>query len=242
MIAILGVLFLSVGQARVANHGGALRKPDLVELQRLIPSLRLDIRYETTHNFVHRAVYREARAFLQRPAAFALACANATLRKQGYGLVIFDGYRPWSVTKLFWKLTPPDKRAFVADPKHGSHHNRGCAVDLTLFDLRTGKEVEMPSDYDEPTQRAYAAYGGGSSQSRRLRRLLRQAMEAVGFRGYAKEWWHFDYKDWPYYPLMNIPFERLKLGNTSIDFPFVPLNKSLRRRWFRRHSSDCSTG
>ncbi len=124
---------------------GAFRAPELVELIDVDPTFKLDIRYATPNNFVGRAVYAEARAFLQKPAAEALSRVNRRLRKQGYGVLVFDGYRPWSVTKLFWDATPEERRQFVADPAKGSRHNRGCAADVSLFDLKTGREVEMPS-------------------------------------------------------------------------------------------------
>ena len=189
---------------------GTFRKPDLVELIKLDPSLRLDIRYATSNNFVGRPVYKEARAFLQRPAAEALTRVNQSLRKKGYGLLIFDGYRPWSVTKIFWDATPEDKKQFVADPSQGSRHNRGCAVDLSMFDLKTGKEVTMPSDYDEMTERSHINYPGGTAESRRLRDLLRTEMEAEGFFVYEPEWWHYDYKDWKEYRILNIAFSEIE--------------------------------
>jgi len=120
---------------------GTFRPADLVEIVSLDPTIKLDIRYATPNNFVGRPVYTEARAFLQRPAAEALVRAHRSVRDKGYGLLVFDGYRPWSVTKLFWDVTPRLKRDFVANPKKGSKHNRGCAVDLSLYDLRTGREV-----------------------------------------------------------------------------------------------------
>jgi D-alanyl-D-alanine dipeptidase len=186
---------------------GPFKKSDLVELVKLDPSLMLDIRYSTSNNFLGRPVYTEARAFLQRPAALALMHAGRRLRRKGYGLVIFDGYRPWSVTKIFWDSTPEDKRAFVADPRQGSRHNRGCAVDLTLFNLKTGQPVRMPSDYDDFSERAHPNYQGGTAEERRNRDLLRAAMEAEGFTVYENEWWHFDYKDWKRYAILDISFD-----------------------------------
>lgn len=188
------------------------RAPELVELIGLDPSLKLDIRYATPHNFIGRAVYPEARAFLQRPAADALVRVHRHLRKHGVGLLIFDGYRPWSVTKIFWDSVSGDKRNFVADPKLGSKHNRGCAVDLSLYDRVTGRTVAMPTDYDEMTTRAYPDYLGGTPESRRYRDLLRAAMEAEGFTVHPREWWHFDYRDWPRYPILNLPFSSLTRG------------------------------
>jgi len=190
---------------------GDFRPSDLVELAALDPTIHLDIRYATKNNFLGEPLYSEARAFLQRPAAEALLRAHHMLAAEGYGLLIHDGYRPWYVTKMFWDATPPDKHVFVADPGQGSRHNRGCAVDLTLYDLKTGKAVQMPSLYDEMSTRAYADYAGGTAEQRRLRALLRGAMEAQGFTVYPQEWWHFDYRDWQSYAVQNARFEDLGL-------------------------------
>lgn len=196
------------------HESGPFRNPDLVELVSLDSTIRLDIRYATGNNFLGTPVYSQARAFLQRPAAEALVRVHRALRTRGYGLLVHDAYRPWYVTKLFWDATPPDQHDFVADPAQGSRHNRGCAVDLTLYDLRTGRAVRMPSLYDEFSSRAHADYGGGTAQQRRLRDLLRQAMEAEGFTVYAVEWWHFDYQDWQSYGIQNARFE--DLGRTPV--------------------------
>lgn len=185
------------------------RKPDLVELTSLDPTIRLDIRYATTNNFMGVAFYTEARAFLQRPAAEALVRVNRQLRPYGYGLLIHDAYRPWFVTKMFWDATPGDKKEFVADPSRGSNHNRGGAVDLSLCDLNTGREIEMPGGYDEMSDRSYPDYQGGTSLQRWHRDLLRAAMESQGFKIYKVEWWHFDYKDWASYPILNVAFSQL---------------------------------
>ena len=188
---------------------GPFREAALIELIKLDPTFKLEIRYATSHNFVGRPLYTEARAFLQRPAAEALKRINQKLRGQGYGLLIFDGYRPWAVTKLFWEVTSGDQRNYVADPAKGSKHNRGCAIDLSLFDLKTGKEVEMPSAYDEMSERAWPSYKIGSVESRRLRNLLRTAMEADSFTVNQYEWWHFDYRDWRKYPILNLSFAQV---------------------------------
>jgi zinc D-Ala-D-Ala dipeptidase len=191
-------------------EAGPFRPTDLVELIRLDPTIKLDIRYATKNNFLGRPVYKQARAFLQRPAAEALVRINQALRKQGYGLIIHDGYRPWYVTKIFWDITPEDKKIFVADPTKGSRHNRGCAVDLSLFDLKTGLEVTMPSEYDEMTERAHINYACASPEPKRLRDLLRAAMEADGFTVYEPEWWHYDYKDWKEYAIGNVAFDKIE--------------------------------
>jgi len=182
------------------------REAHLVELITLDPTIKLDIRYATLNNFTGRKVYQDARALLQKPAAKAVVRVHRKLKKQGLGLVIYDGYRPWSITKLFWETVAPEQRIFVADPATGSKHNRGCAVDLSIFDLRTGRELPMPSDYDEFTERASPTYAGGTDQERRNRDLLRELMEIEGFAVNPNEWWHFDHKDWEKYAIYDISF------------------------------------
>lgn len=189
---------------------GPFRPADLVELTRLEPGIRLDVRYARSDNFLGRAVYREARAFLQRPAAEAVARVHGKLAAKGYGLMVFDGYRPWAVTKAFWDATPDDKKLFVANPARGSRHNRGCSVDLTLYHLETGKAADMGSGYDEFSTRSYATWEGGTKEQLDRRDLLRGAMEREGFFVYPWEWWHFDFKDWHDYPLLDVPFEALE--------------------------------
>ncbi len=191
------------------KEAGDFLAPDLVELTRLDSTIKLDVRYATTNNFLGTVFYREPRSFLQRPAAEALVRAHLSLKEMGYGLMIHDGYRPWYVTKVFWDATPDDKKIFVANPAQGSRHNRGAAVDLTLYDLKTGKAVEMVGTYDETTDRSYPDYLGGTSLQRWHRELLRRAMEREGFTVYEAEWWHFDYKDWKKYPIGNVPFDRI---------------------------------
>ena len=194
---------------------GPFRKSELVEVATLDPTVHLEIRYATSNDFLGTPVYSLARAFLQRPAAQALLRVQQKLKPLGYGLLIHDAYRPWYVTKIFWDATPPEGKIFVADPAQGSRHNRGCAVDLTLYDLTTGKPVEMPGTYDEMSPRSFPDYPGGTSLQRWHRDLLRRAIESEGFTVYASEWWHFDYQDWREYPILNVPFEKLGSGLES---------------------------
>jgi len=189
---------------------GTHRPSDLVELSTLDSTIRFDIRYATTNNFISTPMYSQARAFLQRPAAEALLRAHRALAKQGLGLLIHDAYRPWYVTKMFWDATPESGKIFVADPSQGSRHNRGAAVDLTVYDRHTGREIEMVSGYDEFSNRAFPEYPGGTSRQRYDRELLRRAMEAEGFRVYDAEWWHFDYQDWRLYPIGNQTFDQIR--------------------------------
>ncbi len=186
-----------------------LKRPELVELTTLDPTIKLDIRYASANNFLGEPLYTQARAFLQKPAAEALVQAHQKLEKLGYGLMIHDGYRPWHVTKMFREATPKAFHHFVADPAQGSRHNRGCAVDLTLFDRKTGKAVEMVGGYDEFSDRSYPDYLGGTTQQRALRDLLRRSMEDEGFKVYEAEWWHFDFHAWRQYPILNETFENL---------------------------------
>jgi serine beta-lactamase-like protein LACTB len=189
---------------------GDFREPDLVDLTKLDDTIKLDIRYATDNNFLSTPFYTSARAFMQKPAAEALVRVHKKLEARGYGLLVFDAYRPWSVTKMFWDATPQKLRVFVADPSKGSRHNRGCAVDLTLYDRKTGKPVEMVGGFDEMSDRSYPDYLGGTSLQRWHRELLRRAMEGEGFTVYEAEWWHFDYKDWKQYAILNKTFEELE--------------------------------
>jgi D-alanyl-D-alanine dipeptidase len=182
---------------------------ELVDLQELEPSIKLDIRYATTNNFTGSVFYQQPRAFLQRPAAEAVARVHRNLRPLGYGLLIHDAYRPWHVTKMFWDATPDALKDFVANPANGSRHNRGCAVDLSLYELKTGEPVQMVAGYDEFSIRSYPAYPGGTSRQRWFRELLRNAMRVEDFTVYEYEWWHFDYKDWRNYRIGNSTFEQL---------------------------------
>ncbi len=182
----------------------------LVELVRLDPTIRLDMRYATTNNFTGRVLYSEARAFLTVAAAQALLQASAAARAEGFGLTIYDAYRPWRVTKQLWDATPRGpKKDYVANPKRGSKHNRGCAVDLTLHDLKTGTLVEMPTEFDDFSEKAHRDYAGASAAATANRARLQRYLEAEGFIGLSNEWWHFDFGGWQDYPVMDVPFDRI---------------------------------
>ena len=200
-------------EARTAvppRESGEGLEPELVDLASLDPTLQFDIRYAGTNNFMGTPFYRQAKAWLQRPAAEALLQAHRQLQRDGFGLTIFDTYRPWYVTWMFWEGTPERMRQFVADPASGSRHNRGAAVDLTLYRLESGQPVPMGSGYDEFTERSYPDYPGITPKEREHRNLLRRTMEAHGFTVYPYEWWHFDYSNWSQYPILNLTFEELE--------------------------------
>ena len=196
-------------RAKPPTEPGRFRTSDLVDLTSLDPTIKLDIRYATNNNFLGTPLYSSAKAFMQRPAAESLLKAHRALEAKGYGLLIHDAYRPWFVTQMFWEATPTSSRIFVADPSKGSKHNRGCAVDLTLYDLETGKPLDMVGGYDEFSNRSRPDYPGGTSLQRWQRDTLRHAMEHEGFAVNEVEWWHFDYRDWPNYSLQNDAFEQI---------------------------------
>ncbi|MEZ5346392.1 MAG: M15 family metallopeptidase [Pyrinomonadaceae bacterium] len=182
----------------------------MLELIKLDNTIKLDIRYARSDNFVGRPVYKEARAFLQKDAAQALVRVHRKIGSEGFGLIIFDGYRPWSVTKIFWDVVEEHQRKFVADPEFGSKHNRGCAVDLSMYNLNSGRLVEMPSDFDEFNEKASPDYEGGSKEETANRDFLRVNMESEGFSVNPKEWWHFDYKTWQDYEIYDLQFSELE--------------------------------
>ncbi len=199
---------LALAEQPPVESGHHLRS-DLTDVAGLEHGVKLDIRYATANNFMGAPMYSSARAFLQRPAAEALIRAHRALAAYGFGLLIHDAYRPWYVTRMFWDATTGAERGFVANPATGSKHNRGAAVDLTLYELSTGAAVRMTGGYDEFSERSYAHYPGGTALQRWTRDLLRRVMERQGFTVNPSEWWHFDYEHWREYPLLNTPFEAI---------------------------------
>lgn len=175
----------------------------LVEVQEVIPDAVVDLRYATKENFLGRAVYPpNARCLLRREALEPLEKAADALRKQGYRLKLYDCYRPRSVQWEMWRILP--RPGYVADPRKGSHHNRGVAVDLTLTDAH-GVEVEMPTPYDTFTRAAHHGYAGASAAAKKHRELLREAMERAGFRKNRMEWWHYDLPRAGRFPVLDAP-------------------------------------
>ena len=176
----------------------------MIDIEKLNPKIVIDMRYKTKDNFVGEPLYpADARLFLRKEAADALMQVQRRLEKAGLGLKIFDGYRPLSAQKVMWAKYPVE--GYVANPAKGSNHNRGMAVDLTLVDA-SGKELPMPSGYDEFSERAHRDYAGGTEEERRNRATLEKAMHEAGFMGISTEWWHFDFKDAKKYPVLDSPF------------------------------------
>lgn len=216
-----GVLTACAGRVRTAASGSraalvpprdssANAAPDLVDLARFDPRLRFDIRYATPSNFMGRALYPVARAVAQRPVAEALSRVQTRAESKGFGLLIFDAYRPWRITKAMWEQTPPEQREFVANPATGSRHNRGASIDLSLH--RAGIEVAMPSPYDDFTPAAYRSNTAAPPEALALSQMLEGWMAAEGFVGLANEWWHYDWADWQRYPIMDVPLEDVTAG------------------------------
>jgi len=180
---------------------------EFIELNKMNPNIVLDIRYATTNNFTSKVVYPEARAFLISDAAYSLDSVQKELETMGLGLKIFDGYRPLSVQKIFWEIMPDER--YVADPKKGSRHNRGMAVDLTLVD-KDGKELSMPTEYDDFTEKAHRDYMNLTEEQIKNRKILEDVMTKYGFTGLPTEWWHFDYRGWEKHEVLDIDLKDIK--------------------------------
>ena len=180
---------------------------ELIEIKKAIPNIKLDIRYATKNNFMQQVMYKQARAFARKPVVESLKKIQKELNKKGYGLKIFDGYRPYAITVEFYKKAS-DKN-FVANPAKGSKHNMGCAVDLTLINLKTGKELVMPTPYDSFSAAAAANYENISAEAKKNRNFLIAIMAKYQMNVLENEWWHYDFSGWKNYALMDIPFEKL---------------------------------
>lgn len=171
---------------------------ELIDLAKVNQHFRFNVYYATKNNFTHKKIYPSARCFLQKPVAHALSHVQKELEKQNLGLIIFDAYRPLRVQKIFWKICPNEN--FVADPAKGSRHNRGCAVDLSLIDLKTGTELVMPSGFDDFSTKATRNYAAMEPEACKNCKLLEKVMEKYGFKGLTSEWWHFDFVGIDYQP------------------------------------------
>ena len=196
-----------MGVKKYAQQIKAHPETRLVEIKKYIPGIVLDIRYATTNNFTHHQMYRQARAFARLPVVLALRDVEAELKTKGRGIKIYDAYRPYAITVRFYEVTPDTN--FVADPRKGSKHNRGCAIDMGLIDLKTGKDLDMPTGFDSFSKKAASNYIALPPQEIANRKILRDAMQAHGFVEIPTEWWHFDFNGWQGYPLLDIPFSEI---------------------------------
>ncbi|MES2417658.1 MAG: M15 family metallopeptidase [Bacteroidota bacterium] len=201
-----GLTIINTYSAYKASQKANLNN-ELVEIKKAVPSIVLDVRYATKNNFMKQVMYKQARAFARKPVVQQLKIIQAELLKKGYGLKIFDAYRPYAVTVSFYEKAS-DKN-FVANPAKGSKHNRGCAVDLTLIDLKTGKDLPMPTPYDSFAPEAAPHFNKLPAEVLKNRDFLIATMHAHGFKVIYNEWWHFDFNGWQNYDLMDIPFQEL---------------------------------
>jgi beta-N-acetylhexosaminidase/D-alanyl-D-alanine dipeptidase len=209
--ALLFLLTLALSAPAAPAGAGPLDDAGLVEVTTLAPSIVLDIRYATADNFTGQPVYPAAKCFLRRDVAQRLVAAQAALQAQGLGLKVYDCYRPFSIQKRFWSLVPNDN--YVAKPVEkdgkpfqGSKHNRGAAVDLTLIDA-AGRELVMPTGYDDFSEKAGRNYPGNSPEAQANMKKLEAAMTAQGFAPLSSEWWHFDGPGWEGYELLDAPID-----------------------------------
>ena len=172
----------------------ASQSPLLVDIQKVIPGIHVDVRYAAHRNFLKKPVYKKAMVYVQKPLAEALARVQSSLLKKGYSLLLYDGYRPVEVSKLFWDSASEKEKPFLTNPyKLISSHNCGAAVDAGLWDIRKNREVVMPCPYDEMSGRASIFFSGSNPEARAARYLLFTEMETQGFKGHTREWWHFEY-------------------------------------------------
>lgn len=183
-------------------------RKQLVDLEKVIPNLVLDIRYATENNFTKQRIYNLAKAYARKPVADALVKVQNELAKSGLALKIFDAYRPYKATVKFYEVYPDT--TYVASPYRGSRHNRGCAIDLTLIDLKTRKELKMPTEYDSFRKEAWPSTPAKDPEAAKNRALLINVMEKYGFKVNSSEWWHFDFKGWKQYEVLDIDFEELQ--------------------------------
>lgn len=194
----------------LATLPGAGRDSDLVDLADVDSSIVIELRYATTNNFTGQVIYPSKRAFLRKGVAEKLERVQESLEEMGLGLKVWDAYRPFSVQKRFYKMVPDDR--YVARPTEdgglpvdGSKHNRGAAVDVTLIDLKTGRELEMPTRFDDFSKSAHRDFMGCTTEAKKNRKILEDAMKAEGFEPMPTEWWHFDGAGWEKYQISDQP-------------------------------------
>jgi D-alanyl-D-alanine dipeptidase len=180
---------------------------ELVDLEKFIPDMVMDIRYATTNNFTGQKIYNLAKAYARRPVAEALKKAQAEFKSLGVCVKMHDAYRPYSATVKFYEEY--HDTTYVASPYSGSRHNRGCALDMTIVDLKTKKELKMPTPYDSFSKDAWPTSPVKDAEAKKNRDLLIRVMEKHGFKVNASEWWHFDFVGWRKYEVMDIDFEEL---------------------------------
>lgn len=212
-LAFLAAASLSAQELHVVSDADAYRAEvaadssrKMVDLAKEVPGLVLDMRYATKDNFMGRRLYDAPRAFLRVPAAEALRRVQDDLRARGMGLKVWDAYRPYAVTVRMWKEHASVSANYIAPPTLGSDHNRGIALDVSLVDLATGRDLPMPTEFDDFSPKAWRDYGALPLAALYNRGVLREAMEARGFHGLESEWWHYAYRQAKSYSVLDLPF------------------------------------
>ena len=194
-----------------SDYKASARKPGykMVDIKKIIPTLIIDLRYAGKNNFMQARLYPSTRtAYLREKAARQLDSVQQVLKKNGLGIKIFDAYRPYSITEKMWLLVQDDR--YAADPKKGSGHNRGVAVDLTLVDLKTKKEISMGTGFDNFSDTAHHEFKQLPKFVLQNRLLLKSVMEQFGFKALDTEWWHYSLPNANQYDLLDIPFKDLR--------------------------------
>ena len=181
---------------------------ELINLEKFIPGVKLDIRYATTNNFTKEKIYNLSRAYARKPVAESLKKAQEEFKKHGVGIKIFDAYRPYAATVKFYEVYKDT--TYVASPYRGSRHNRGCAIDMTIFDLKTGEDLTMPTEYDSFKKEAWPSTPVSDPLIKKNRDLIIAVMQNHGFKVNGSEWWHFDFIGWQKFDVLDISFEELE--------------------------------
>lgn len=207
----LAVLFCSIFTTLVHAQLPTPTDFDLVEIQKVNPTILIDLKYATPDNFTKETVYTFNKCYLKSIVALKLSAVQKELNHQNLGLKVWDGYRPMAAQKRFWELVPDPR--YVSPPGKGGRHTRGTAIDLTLVDLK-GNELPMPTPYDDFSLRAHRNYMKLPQHIIRNRSILQNTMAKHGFTGLRTEWWHFDYKYWRQFPPIPLTMEQLKEKQT----------------------------
>ncbi|WCL49757.1 M15 family metallopeptidase [Leptospira sp. GIMC2001] len=217
---LLFIFFTQIAAQTKKNHLNVLDKKnyklsvklqpekELVDLELFIPDLILDIRYATKNNFTKQVIYNQPKAFARKNVAKDLSKAQKEFLKLGYVLKIFDAYRPYSATVLFFEIIGDTR--YVASPAKGSKHNRGCAIDLTLSNSKTLEELNMPTEFDSFRKEAWSNYPLKDRNQIENRSLLISIMSQYGFQVNPTEWWHFDHQSCKGFELLDVTFEDLQ--------------------------------
>ena len=183
---------------------------EMMELKQLVPNIKYDLAYAQKSNFTKHRLYSKGlkSTYLRKEPALALAKIAEELADKGLGILVWDAYRPYSVTERFWKLIHDER--YVANPIKGSGHNRGIAIDMTLYELSSGTLIDMPTGFDDFSEIAHHGYQNISEINIKNREILKEVMEKNGFIKFETEWWHYSWPSPSKYDVLNIPFSKLK--------------------------------